>query len=464
MQYTGGLSPRLAPSSFGDLSMTARLTRRSFVKSAALAGFGLPLIRSASGADANDRLIVGCIGVGGKGWSDMTEVAKSPHVTINALCDIDEGPQHLGRAADMFPQATRYTDWRTLLDKEKLDAVTVSTPDHMHAPIAFAAMERGLHVYCQKPLTHTVVEARALTNAAKKHGVVTQMGNQIQAFAEYRSAVQLVQHGAIGKVKEVYSWQAGSPSWRRAVDRPAGSDPVPAGVHWDSWLGVAPVRPFKKDIYHAFNWRGWQDFSNGQLGDFGCHILDPVSMALNLTAPIQITAEAPPINTETWTNAATIRYVFPGTEHTAGDTINVTWIDGVGKKPEAELRGIVDPAQLPGSGSMLIGEKGSLLIPHVGKPRLLPDEKFTDFEVPQLERLSHYVLWADAARGVGTTSSNFAYAGRLTETVLLGTIAIRLPGTTLKWNADKMQITGHDNAAGMLTKEYRKGWENGALV
>ncbi|MBI1309733.1 gfo/Idh/MocA family oxidoreductase [bacterium] len=433
-----------------------QLNRRRFLQSAAAAGFGLPLIQTAGLAGPNEQLRLGCIGVGGKGWSDMNETAASPHVVVQAICDIDEGPKHLGQAAEKYPHATRYTDWRELLDKEKLDAVTVSTPDHMHAPIALSAIRRGLHVYCQKPLTHTVKEARVLTKAAKEAGVVTQMGNQIQAFAEYRTAVQLVHGGAIGKVKEVYSWQSGTPRWRIVDDRPAGSDPVPKGLHWNGWLGVAPKRPYKADIYHPFAWRDWQDFSNGQLGDFGCHILDPVTMALKLTAPTKISADAPPINSETWTDWATIHYEFPGTEYTAGDSIKVTWIDGEGVKPVEQLKEILPENQLPGSGSVLIGEKGSLLIPHVGKPRLLPDEKFADYDVPQLERLSHYVLWADACRGVGSTNSHFGYSGRLTETVLLGTIAIRLTGTELCWDSESMTLTGHPKAAAMLSKDYRR--------
>ena len=443
--------------------MTHRLTRRSFIQSAAVVGFGLPLIRTNAFASENDQLHVGCVGVGGKGWSDMMETAKSPHVTIQAICDIDDSANHLGRAAEQFPKATKYSDWRTLLDKEKLDALIVSTPDHMHAPVALSAIERGLHVYCQKPLTHTVHEARVLTNAAKKAGVVTQMGNQIQAYAEYRSAVQLVHDGAIGKVKEVFSWQAGKPSWRKVNDRPEGGDPVPKSVKWDKWLGVAPERPYKKEIYHPFAWRDWQDFSNGQLGDFGCHILDPVSMAIGLTAPTSITAEAPPINSETWTHSARVKYVFPGNERTVGSTINVTWIDGAGHKPVKELAGIIGESNLPNAGSVLICESGSLLIPHVGAPKLLPEEKLADYEKPKLERLSHYVLWADACRGEGTTNSNFGYAGNLTETILLGTIAIRLRGTELKWDAAAQNLTGHAQAANLLSKPYRKGWEVAGL-
>ena len=439
--------------------MSNRQTRRSFLKTSALAGFGVPLIQSGALASSNERLSVASIGVGGKGWSDLNNVAASPHVTVKALCDIDSGPNHLGRAAEKFPGATLYRDWRVLPDKEKVDAVIVSTPDHMHALIALNAMRRGRHVYCQKPLTHTIKEARMMTQTAESRGLVTQMGNQIQAYAEYRTAVKLVYEGAIGKVNRVYSWQAGTPTWPRAIDRPAGSDPVPKTLMWNNWLGVAPERPYKASIYHPFNWRGWQDFSNGQLGDFGCHILDPVFMALKLTAPTSLTAQAPEINSETWTESVRVDYVFPGTDMTAGDELKLTWIDGPGHKPAEELKEIIDPSKLPGSGSMLVGAKGSLLIPHVGAPKLLPEEKFVDHRVPELERLSHYVLWADACRGEGKTKSNFSYAGRLTETVLLGTIALRLPGSALTWDAKSMTISGHERAAGMLSKDYRKGWD-----
>lgn len=438
--------------------MTRRLNRRTFVKGSLLAGFGLPLLRTDGRAASTERLSIACVGVGGKGWSDLVETAKSPSVDVQAICDIDDGPNHLGPAAEKYPKATRYSDWRQMLDKEKTDAVIVSTPDHMHAPVAFSAMQRGRHVYCQKPLTHTVHEARMLARTAKEAGVVTQMGNQIQAWAEYRSAVQLVHSGVIGQVKEVVSWQAGTPRWRLAADRPKKSDPVPKGVQWDSWLGVAPKRPFVKEIYHPFNWRHWQDFSNGQLGDFGCHILDPVFMSLELTAPLSIEASAPKINSEVWTDRAEVRYVFPGTKRTAGDTINVTWVDGPGIKPAEKLAGILDASKMPGSGSVLIGEKGSLLIPHVGAPKLLPEDKFADAVYPELERQSHYILWADACRGEGKTNSNFGYAGNLSETVLLGTIAIRLRGKKLTWDAPNMKLRGAERASGMLAKDYRSGW------
>lgn len=409
---------------------------------------------------ASGRLRIASVGNGGKGWSDLTSTAASPHVDVVALCDIDESKEHQGRAAEKYPQARRFTDWRKLFDEQGLfDAVIVSTPDHMHAPISLAAMQLGKHVQCQKPLTHTVFEARQMRMAAKKYNVVTQMGNQIQSHEAYRTAVKLVHDGVIGKVREVHSWQSGKMGWILVDDRPAGSEPVPETLHWDEWLGVAPQRPYVPKIYHPFNWRAWQDFSNGQLGDFGCHILDPVFMALKLTAPLTIRADAPPVNREVWAKWSTVAYEFPGTELTAGKTIKVTWYDGEGRFPPREALGLPEKFSLPGSGSVLLGEKGSLVIPHVAMPKLFPEEKFADFKIPVVPARDHYVSWADACRGEDKTTSHFDYSGPLSETVLLGTIAIRLAGTALAWNAENLELAGSPHAAGLLTKSYRSGWQ-----
>jgi len=431
------------------------------LKQAAVAGAALS-IPAASWSrvwGANGQLRVASVGTGGKGWSDLTATAASPKVDVVALCDIDESKDFLGRAAEKFPQARRFTDWRKLLDENKdFDAVIVSTPDHMHAPISLPAMQLGKHVQCQKPLTHTVFEARQMRMAAKKFNVVTQMGNQIQSHEAYRTAVKLVHDGVIGKVREVHSWQSGAMGWILADDRPAGSEPIPETLHWDEWLGVAPQRPYLPRLYHSFNWRAWQDFSNGQLGDFGCHILDPVFMALKLTAPLTIRAEAPPINREVWTKRSTVSYEFPGTDLTADKTIKVTWYDGEGHFPPPEALGMQKIA-LPSSGSFLLGEKGTLVIPHVAPPQLFPAEKFADFKIPVVPARDHYVAWADACRGEDKTTSHFDYAGPLTETVLLGTIAIRIPETTLSWNADSLELAGSPHAQGLLTKSYRAGWQ-----
>lgn len=436
--------------------MTSRLTRRSFIAASAASLSALSYSRVLG---AGGKLRVASIGCGGKGKSDLDGVAASPEVQVVALCNIDSTEPHLGWAAKKYTAAKTYADWRRTLDDEKnFDAVIVSTPDHMHAPIALPAMHLRKHVFCQKPLTHTVHEARQMTLAAKKYNLVTQMGNQVQSSDNYRTAVKLVHDGAIGKVKAVHSWQSGNLRWLLVDDRPAGSDPIPEGLNWSNWLGVAPERPYKKEIYHSFNWRAWQDYSNGQLGDFGCHILDPVFMALKLTAPTTIKATAAPMNKEVWYKWSVVEYVFPGTEITDGKPVPVTWYDGFEKMPPPEALGAAAKvAKLPGSGSVIHGTKGSLLVPHGREmPSVVTNPSFK-FE-PQ-PKGDHYVAWADACRGVGKATSNFDYSGPLTEAVLLGTIAIRRPGESLTWNSAKLQFANNAAANALVTKPYRKGWE-----
>jgi predicted dehydrogenase len=450
-------------STIPEVLVSRNPSRRQFAKRIAIAAsaLALPAVSYSRVLGANSRLRIASVGTGGKGWSDLNGVAASSAVEVVALCDIDSSKAHLGQAAERYAHARTYDDWRKLLDQEKeVDGIIVSTPDFMHAPVAMAAMHLRKHVFCQKPLTHTVFEARQMQLAAKKYGVVTQMGNQIQSHAAYRTAVQIVHDGLIGKVKEVHSWQAGQPAWPRDIARPEGTDPVPSYVRWDLWQGPAARRPYKHGFYHPFNWRGWQDYGTGQLGDFGCHILDPVFKALELTAPSQLVAEAPPMQPESWTDQATVRYIFPGTTRTAGDVINVTWYDAVGVRPPRQLLGdIPDSYQLPSAGSVLIGEKGSLVIPHVAMPRVFPEEAFPADQLPQVEGIDHYIQWADACRGDGHTTSAFDYSGPLTEAVLLGTVAIRLRGETISWDADRLEAGNAIAAHQWLSKKYHPGWE-----
>jgi predicted dehydrogenase len=409
---------------------------------------------------ANERVRIASVGTGGKGWSDLTATAASPRAEVVALCDIDESAGFLGRAAERFPQAARHTDWRRLFDAANaFDAVIVSTPDHMHAPVSLPAMALGKHVQCQKPLTHTVFEARQMALAARRHGVVTQMGNQIQSHEAYRTAVKAIHDGVIGRVREVHSWQSGSLGWMLVDARPPGAAAVPAGLHWDSWLGVAAERPYQEKIYHPFNWRAWRDFSNGQLGDFGCHILDPVFMALGLSAPVSVRADAAADDGgELWYRRSTVVWEFPGTPRCVGPTVKVTWYDGDGHLPPPEATG-VPAAELPKAGSALVGEQGTLLLPHVAPPRLFPVETFADRKLEPVPARDHYVSWVDACRGADTATSHFGYAGPLTEAVLLGTIAVRLPGRSLGWNAERLELAGDPAAQALLRKPYRSGWE-----
>lgn len=439
--------------------MALRIDRRNFLAASAAGAVQLATSRGVYARDLNGKLRVASIGTGGKGQDDLENVSASARVEIVALCNVDDSQPHLGWAAEKFPKAKRFADYRRLLDEPQMfDAVTVSTPDHMHAPIALAVMALGKHVFCQKPLAHTVHEARMMREAAARHKLVTQMGNQIQSHHAYRNAVKLVHDGAIGKIKEVHSWQAGDMRWLLTDKRPSDSDPVPASLKWDLWLGVARERPFKNDLYHPQNWRAWQDFSSGQLGDFGCHILDPVFMALELTAPTSIEADAPTLNTETWAPRCKVEYQFPGTKRTAGETVAVTWYDGQGHMPEAEGLGLPGDYKLPHAGSAFVGEKGTMILPHWDDPRLLPEEKFQNYKMPNLKDVNHYTSWAHACLGDGKTTSQFGYSGPLTETVLLGAIAVRYPKEQLLWDAKAAQFTHNADATARLTKEYRAGW------
>ncbi len=440
--------------------MKPEITRRAFLRQAAAAGAALPLIlpRLSLAAPPSGKLQHAAIGVGGQGASDLECIAGSGKVNVYALCDIDEAT--LKKAEKKYPGARLYRDWREMFDKEKgnIDSVNVSTPDHTHAPASMTAIRQGIHVFCEKPLTHDVHEARQLTLAAREKGVASQMGIQIHSHEFYRTAVKWLKDGAIGGVKEWHSW-CGAVYTTDDKKRPKGQDPVPAHVEWDLWLGVAPKRPYKKDIYHPFKWRCWRDFGGGATGDFGCHIFDPVFTALEIAAPLTITAEAECVSEEVYPAWTILRYAFPGTPLTAGKTVNATWIDG-GKKPDTGLSPHLPKGhELPPSGSMIIGEEGTLIIPHVGPPHLYPEEKFKDYPKPALEPLDHYHEFVEAALGnVEKAGANFDFAGPLTEAVLLGNVANRFPGKTLEWNAEKLKFANNRDANEYLRRRYRRGW------
>jgi hypothetical protein len=275
-------------------------------------------------------------------------------------------------------------------------------------------------------------------------------------------AVKLVHDGAIGKVRAVHSWQSGDMDWlpENGKDGPGAGSEVPPSLKWDLWLGVASKRPYVKGLYHPKNWRGWQDFGTGQLGDFGCHILDPVFMALELTAPLTIEADAPPIGEHIWSPRSTVSYEFPGTRRTAGETLALTWYDGNGHKPKKRGLGLPREYNLPHAGSVLVGEKGTMVIPHWSAPQLFPDGKFAEYQRPEVGEINHYTSWAHACLGDGTTSSNFNYAGPLAEAVLLGVVAIRFPKEQLQWDAKAAKFTHNADATARLTKSYREGWPN----
>lgn len=440
------------------------LSRRSFLQTAAAAAvatYAAPAVIAAETQKA--ELHVAAIGANGMGWSDLSSVGSHAKVKFVGFCDVDSA--RFDKVDEKFPGVAHFADYREMIDKlgDKLDAVIVSTPDHMHAPAAMYAMNRGKHCYCQKPLTHTVWEARQMRLLADKKQLITQMGNQIHSNLEYRLGTRILKEGAIGKVTAVHSWVGvkGQQYYGGRV-RPASAD-VPKSLDWNLWLGAAAERPFAPDVYHPFKWRDWQDFGSGALGDFACHILDPVFTALDLTAPLTIQCDHEGFNPELWPGPETVKYVFPATKYTAGSTLPVTWYDG-GRKPDRALAQLPEGVELPGGGSLFIGEGGTMVLPHVGMPQLYPKGKFADFKNPEEKGLSHWHVWVDAVLSNTKTSDGFHYAGPLTETVQLGNIAALHPGKTLEWDVNALKIKNLPEANALLTKKYRQGFEVEAVV
>lgn len=434
--------------------MPEKITRRKLLKGAAAGGFGLLILRDskmAFGYDANQKLNVACIGCGGRGGGNIDGAAGE---NIVALCDVDTN-QAAG-AMQRFPNAKFYTDWRKMLDEmgNQIDAVVVSTPDHTHASPAASAIRMGKHVYCEKPLTHTIYEARLLKDLARKHGVATQMGNQGTAEPGLREAVEVLQAGAIGQVYDIHVW-SNRPVWPQGVQRPAETPEVPENLDWDLWLGPAPRRPYNP-IYHPFNWRGWLDFGTGAIGDMGCHTVNMPFMALNLRNPIAIEAEVHEMTDESYPKRSIVKYSFPR----RGDlrALRMTWYDG-GLKPPADL---LYGRELPGSGVVLIGEKGRLFSPddYGARYELLPAEDFQNFQkpAPSIPRSpGHHAEWIRACKGGAPAMSNFDYAADLTETMLLGNLAV-IMRKPIYWDAENMRAIGLPEADYFLNTPYRKGW------
>jgi predicted dehydrogenase len=441
------------------------LPRRTFLQQLAAGIAVAPFItRGLRAQSPNGKIRHASFGAAGMAMSDLKALSKHPALEVVAAADVD-----LNRTAEfrkLFPEARVYQDFRELLEKESdLQTVNVSTPDHMHAPIGAAALRRGLHVYGQKPLTYTIAEARMLTELAREKKAVTQMGIQIHSSDHYRTAVQLVQSGVIGKVKEVHSWCA--KGWFDAAPRPDRTDPVPEGLDWNLWLGVAQERPFLGGgWYHPANWRKRLDFGTGTLGDMGCHIFDPVFSALALTAPFSIRSEGPAPGEHSWSPDGMHRYTFPGTAYTAEKTLAFTWYDGK-QRPPADIQALAveegadldDKAhKLPDQGSIFLGTNGVLVLPHVGPPRLI-GKAVGDFKIETVPGVDHWHQFIDAARGEGRTSANFDYAGPLTEAVLLGSVAARFPQQELKWDAAALKFTNVAEANQFVRRSYRQGWE-----
>jgi hypothetical protein len=428
--------------------------RRTFLK----AGAAAPIfLRDLISKPRNSTLRLGAFGGGNMAYVTLDIIATHPSVKLACLAEVDSA--QLGQFNKKYAGTPVYEDWRRLLDKEhkNLDIVCVATPDHMHAPIAMSAMQRGLHVYVQKPLTHDLFETRALTAMARKKNLVSQMGIQVHSAREYKTAVQLVHDGAIGKIKETHSWS--NKKWGDPDPMPDRTDPIPPTLKWDLWLGTAATRPFIGDTYyHTVNWRKRIDFGTATFGDMGCHIYDPVFSALQLTAPISVRSEGPKPTEHNWAINAVIHYVFPGTPMTEGKTVNVNWYDG-DERPPKEIQSLIGDRKLPDQGSIFVGAKGVLLLPHTAMPILLPEDRFKDYKTPPFERDNHYHQFVDTVLGKAKASASFDYAGPLTESVLLGPVATRFPQTTLEWNAARLKFNNSPEATAFVRRTYRKGWE-----
>ncbi len=437
----------------------SRVTRRTALKTIAAAGVAGPLLLDGSAqAGPNETLLHASFGANGMALSDIRALTASKHLRLVAVADVD-----LARTSEVrktFPGVRVYQDWRQLLDKEKgLNSVNVSTPDHMHAPITMRAMQQGLHVYTQKPLTQTVYEARQLARVARERRLVSQMGIQIHSHPVHRTVVAIIHGGTIGKVREVHSWS--NKQWGDRHPRPDRTDPVPPDLNWDYWLGVAASRPFIRGYYHPGEWRKRLDFGTGTFGDMGCHILDPVFTSLSLTAPLSVRAESGAPNADSWGLDCQVRYVFPGTKATA-DRLTLTWYDGAARPP-MDVQKLIGNRKLSDQGSLYIGSDGILYSPYIAAPILLPEERFRDYRMPQPGGENHYLQFVEACRGNGQTSTPFSYSGPLTEAVLLGCLSTRFQKTTLEWDAAKMQIANNKDATEHVRRRYRKEWEVNGL-
>jgi predicted dehydrogenase len=467
---------------------TSMVSRRRFLKNSALAAATIQVVPArvlGRGGEAppSERLNIAGIGIGGQGGSD---VSQFPNENIVALCDVDW--RHAAGTFKKFPKARQFKDYRKMFDEMKdIDAVVVGTPDHIHAFASMAAIERRKHVYCEKPLTHSVWEARQVAKAAHTAGVSTQMGNQGQASEETRRLCELVWSGAIGKVLEAHVW-TDRPSrglfeeyWPQGVNRPTEKPPVPADLDWDLWIGPAPMRPYNP-IYAPFQWRGWWDFGTGALGDIGCHSIDPIARALKLGAPTSVEASSSRVNPETYPLASMVTYQFPARSAeiqainfhvlgmsgpTAGAVemppLKLVWYDG-GLRPPRPA-GLDDGEVMGDNGRLLIGTEGFLL----GR-RLYPDKRREEVgtvpsSIPRVPKSDTYTEWATCCKTGRRGGAHFDWAGPLAETVLLGNVALRvqlrekLTRARLLWDSEKFGFTNVPEADALLRREYREGWK-----
>ncbi|MEC7265343.1 MAG: Gfo/Idh/MocA family oxidoreductase [Bacteroidota bacterium] len=474
------------------------MNKREFIKKSSVGALGIMLAPSIlKGSMNKERLRTAHIGVGNMGGEDLKAISSHAAVDVVALCDVDA--VNLAAAHKLHPKARIFFDYRAMLEEmgHEIDAVIVSTPDHTHAPASMMAMEMNKPVYCQKPLTHYVSESRAMKKMAAEKGLVTQMGIQVHSFYDYKLATLLIQSGIIGKVHTVHAW---SPkNWGYDGPLPQGEDPIPTQLDWNLWLGTSKERPYKDGMYHPGNWRKLMDYGCGTLGDMGVHIFDTPYNALQLDVPRTIMTECRPTNGFGYPEHNTVTYEFPQTPYTT-ETLKWVWYDGPGAPALSEdllLPGmtmgkdgkvskeesmkdkmsldakVAAENELPDQGAMFVGEKGRLLLPHFMQlPKKIKKGKYVDIskEIAKVskehnlgepirnyetEGPKHYHQFVDACLGKGETTAPFNYAARLTETILLGTIAGRFPGETLHWDAEAARFK-EEKANQYLAGDYRK--------
>ena len=465
------------------------MSRRKFIRNTSLAAgsfFIVPRHILGRGFIApSDQLTIAGIGVGGKGNSDLREFSKSPKANIAILCDVDD--RQAADSVKRFPKAKYYKDWREMLDKEakNIDAVSVSTPDNVHAVAAMAAIQRGKHVYVQKPMTHDIYEARMLTQAARKYKVVTQMGNQGASGDGVRFMREWYNAGLIGDATEIHVW-TNRPVWPQGMGNPKGKDEIPKELNWDLWLGPAKFEEYHKEFL-PFNWRGYWAYGTGALGDMGCHLIDPAFKTVGLGYPSEVECSEGAVFEKMWNASyypescpisSSIKLKFP--MKNGKPDVKLYWMDG-GIRPERPDE--LGPDERMGGddgGVIITGTKGKMMCDCYGaNPTLLPTSKTKEINVPQtLARVpeGHYVQWVNACIagfGKAETSSTFDYAGPLTETILMGNLALRsyitkgsdgrsFPGRKkLLWDAENMKITNYDEANQYVKREYREGWKLG---
>lgn len=447
--------------------MKTTMNRRSFIKNAGtgLAAFTILKSGSARTYASNEKLNIASIGAGGRAAGDINELSSE---NIVALADVDW--KSAANSFKKFPDAKQYKDYRVMFDEigAEIDAVIVGTPDQHHFHASMAAIRLGKHVYCEKPLTHSIWEARELARAAREAGVATQMGNQAQADEETRRLQEFVMDGAVGPIREVHVWTDRPAKglfdeyWPQGVDRPADTPPVPETLDWDLWLGPAPGRPYHS-AYLPKKWRGWRAFGTGALGDIGCHFMDPIFRALKLGPPSSVEASTTRVNEETYPVGEMITYRFPARDEMPA--VKLVWYDGGLRPPRPVF--LQNDGVMGANGLLLLGKDGAIMSDWKNW-RLYPETLASEYGDPpeKLPRSAgHHAEFVIACKGGALAGSNFDWAGPLTEAVLLGNVATRpqlredLTKIRLRWNSKKFAFTNHEAANQFLRREYRKGWE-----